>query len=77
MNECVFYIGTVKLKETCSILTECNCVGCKFFKTEKTLDEGRKKAEQRLSDKGLRRVKKRKPDGGEYITAERCDYDFN
>lgn len=79
MEECVFYIGTVRLKETCSILTECNCFGCKFFKTEKQLDESRKAAEQRLSDKGLRRVKKRKPDGREYITTEKqlevYDYD--
>lgn len=71
MGRCAFYIGKVRGKETCAVLTECNCFGCKFFKTDKELELSRFKANEILIKKGLRRVKKSKQGFGEYITTEK------
>lgn len=43
MSKCTFEHG-----EHCEALTEKNCKGCKFRKTEEELDAGRKKAQMRL-----------------------------
>ena len=43
MNKCAFDVG-----EKCSALTEKNCTGCRFRKTEEEFTHGRKKALVRL-----------------------------
>lgn len=43
MSKCTFEHG-----EHCSALTEKNCKGCNFRKTEEELESGRKKAQVRL-----------------------------
>lgn len=70
-TNCAFYLGIVKGKDKCSILTECKCLTCTFGKTETELKKSRENAEQLLLSRGLKKVKKTKPDGGGYVTVER------
>lgn len=42
-KSCAFSLG-----RRCAVLTRWTCAGCSFFKTKEQLDEGRKKAEERL-----------------------------
>ena len=44
MSKCVFDYG----EDMCYAVTEKQCIGCKFRKTEKELQEGRDKATKRL-----------------------------
>ena len=69
-TNCAFYLGIVKGKDKCSILTECECLECTFGKTEIELKKSREDAEKLLLSRGLKKVKKTKPDGGEYVTVE-------
>lgn len=43
MNKCAF-----DLDDKCAALTNKECKGCHFFKTQQELEEGRKKANERL-----------------------------
>lgn len=45
-NKCAF-----DLEDRCSALTEMRCKGCKFRKTKEELEEGRRKAKEKLCDK--------------------------
>lgn len=71
MSKCTFYVD----KKICAVLKTCECDNCKFKKTREELDEARKEAQQSLRSRGLKRVKKTKPNGGEYITVEEAYYD--
>lgn len=42
-KECVFYQG-----KKCAALNQKKCGGCRFFKTEEQLEEGRKRAKDRV-----------------------------
>ena len=43
MNDCVFCKGN-----KCAALSEKQCIGCHFYKTDKELKEGRQKASERI-----------------------------
>lgn len=74
---CAFYMGIVKGRDKCCALNTCeNCDTCKFRKTVEELQESRKNAEEILFAKGLKKVKKINPNGGEYITVESITADI-
>ena len=75
-TNCAFYLGIVKGKDKCSILTECKCLTCKFGKTETEFKKSREDAEKLLLSKGLKMVKKTRAGGGEYITTESITADI-
>ena len=49
MSDCIFDFG----KDRCSVLKVKKCSMCKFFKTIKDWDDGRREAEMILLKKGL------------------------
>lgn len=57
-NRCNFYNKTLGGKVECGALSEMQCAGCKFFKTEQQFNADLAAAEARLKSKGLRAVKK-------------------
>ena len=57
-NKCKFYNITLSGKAECGALSEMQCAGCNFFKTEKQFNDDLEAAEARLKAKGLRAVKK-------------------
>ena len=69
---CAYYVcGFGK----CRILTECECKGCKFKKSDTEIWEGMRKANETLKKKGLKKVRKVKPDGTLYVSVEKLKGD--